>query len=160
MKKTWIASLIVPVTFFFMACGGSSDTADQTTAVGDTAKTATPAPTGDAKSGYGKYKNVELTTPLDQGMVATGQKVYDVKCFSCHKLTDEKLVGPGWKGVTSRHTPEWILNFATNTEEMLNKDPAAMSLLEICLVKMPNQNLADEEARGVLEFMRKNDGVK
>jgi hypothetical protein len=25
---------------------------------------------------------------------------------------------------------------------------------------MPNQNLSDEEARNVYEFMRKNDGVK
>jgi hypothetical protein len=25
---------------------------------------------------------------------------------------------------------------------------------------MPNQNLADEEARNLLEFMRKNDGLK
>jgi len=25
---------------------------------------------------------------------------------------------------------------------------------------MPNQNLSDEEAREILEYMRKNDGVK
>ncbi|MEO6406500.1 MAG: cytochrome c, partial [Ferruginibacter sp.] len=77
-----------------------------------------------------------------------------------HKLTDEKLVGPGWKGVTARHEPVWIMNFITNTDEMLNKDPKAQAQLEICLVRMPNQNLADEDARNLLEFMRKNDGVK
>ncbi|MCX6312984.1 MAG: cytochrome c [Bacteroidetes bacterium] len=158
MKKTSIAALTVLVTFFFIACGGSSSTADKP-ATGDTAATGT-APKSDDKAGVGKFKNVEIADQIDEGMVATGQKVFDVKCMACHKLTDEKLVGPGWKGVTSRRTPEWILNFATNTEEMLNKDATAMSLLEICLVKMPNQNLADEEARGVLEFMRKNDVAK
>jgi hypothetical protein len=70
------------------------------------------------------------------------------------------LVGPGWKGVTQRHKPEWILNFVTNTDDMLDKDPKAQAMLEICMVRMPNQNLTDDQAREVLEFMRKNDGVK
>jgi hypothetical protein len=43
---------------------------------------------------------------------------------------------------------------------MLNKDTSAQAMLEICMVKMPNQNLSDEDARKVLEFMRENDGVK
>lgn len=53
-----------------------------------------------------------------------------------------------------------IMNFITNTDEMLNKDPEAQAQLEICLVRMPNQSLSDDEARNLLEFMRKNDGVK
>ena len=75
-------------------------------------------------------------------------------------LTDEKLVGPGWKGVTGRHTAEWIMNFASNPDDMITKDPKAQAMLEICLVRMPNQNISDEDARNVYEFMRKNDGVK
>jgi cytochrome c551/c552 len=93
-------------------------------------------------------------------MADAGSKIFDVKCSSCHKLTDEKLVGPGWKGVTSRHKPEWILNFVTNTDEMIEKDPKAQAMLELCMVRMPNQNLSDDDARHVYEFMRKNDGVK
>jgi len=112
----------------------------------------------DPAKGIGKFQNVELTHPLDQKMVAAGQKVYDVKCGSCHKLTDEKVVGPGWKGVTDRRAPEWIMNFVTNVDEMLDKDAEAQAMLEVCMVRMPNQNLSDEEARNVLEFMRKNDG--
>lgn len=108
--------------------------------------------------GIGKFKNVELTHPLNEKMVNNGTNVYNVKCASCHKLTNEKLVGPGWKGVTDRRQPEWIMNFITNTEEMLHKDTAALNLLEVCLVQMPNQNLSDDDARAVLEFMRKNDG--
>jgi hypothetical protein len=43
---------------------------------------------------------------------------------------------------------------------MLSKDPKAQAMLEVCLVRMPNQNLTDEDARSILEFMRKNDGVQ
>jgi hypothetical protein len=43
---------------------------------------------------------------------------------------------------------------------MLETDPEAQRLLELCMVRMPNQNLSTEQARQVLEFMRSNDGEK
>lgn len=58
-------------------------------------------------------------------------------------------------GVTERHTAPWIMNFVTNTDAMLDKDPKAQAQLEICLVRMPNQNLADADARALYEFMRR-----
>lgn len=117
-------------------------------------------PSYDPNRGEGKFKDVEVSPTLDANMAENGNTVFGVKCSSCHKLTDEKLVGPGWKGVTSRHKAEWIMNFITNTDEMINKDPKAQAQLEICLVRMPNQNLSDDDARALYEFMRKNDGVK
>ena len=108
--------------------------------------------------GIGRFNNVILTHPLDQGMVTKGQSIFESKCIACHKLTDEKLVGPGWKGVTDRRTPEWVMNFTTNTQVMLDKDLVAQSEMATCVVRMPNQDLTDEQARQILEFMRKNDG--
>ncbi|HEY9364157.1 MAG TPA: cytochrome c [Chitinophagaceae bacterium] len=107
-----------------------------------------------------KAEDVQLTNPLNGQWVAEGKSIYEVKCQACHKLTDEKLVGPGWKGVTQKRKPEWILNMITNVDMMLEKDPEAQRLLEECLVRMPNQNLTLEEARKVLEFQRDNDGEK
>ncbi|HET6991465.1 MAG TPA: cytochrome c [Bacteroidia bacterium] len=166
MKNLILTTSAIVAIVFAVACGGGSGstTAPATQPSADTQSSAATTsnantPSNDPK-GEGKFTNVVLTHPLDQDMIATGQKVYDVKCSSCHKLTDEKLVGPGWKGVTQRHKPEWIMNFVTNTDEMLNKDAQAMSLLEVCLVKMPNQNLTDDEARAILEFQRNNDGDK
>lgn len=113
----------------------------------------------DAK-GIGKFTHVEIAATLDKAMAESGQKVYDLKCSACHRLTKEKLVGPGWSGVTSRRKAEWIMNFSTNTDEMIDKDPAAQAMLEECMVRMPNQSLSDDDARNIYEFMRKNDGVK
>ncbi|HEX7905153.1 MAG TPA: c-type cytochrome [Chitinophagaceae bacterium] len=107
-----------------------------------------------------KEGDVTLGTPLDQPMVTAGKNTYELKCQSCHRLTEEKLVGPGWKGVTQRRQPVWIMNMITNVDMMLETDPEAQKLLELCLVRMPNQNLSKDEARQVLEFMRNNDGVK
>ena len=108
--------------------------------------------------GIGRFKDVPLTHPVDVAMASKGQTLYSAKCAACHKLTDEKLVGPGWKGVTDRHSPEWIMNFITNTEVMLDKDLAAQAEVVTCLVRMPNQDLTDEQARQILEFQRQNDG--
>lgn len=107
-----------------------------------------------------KPGDVQLSTPLNQEWVNNGKGIYDLKCQSCHKLTDERLVGPGWKGITERREPHWIMNMITNVDMMLEKDPEAQKLLEQCLVRMPNQNISKEESRHILEFMRSNDGVK
>jgi cytochrome c2 len=161
MKK-----LIVIAVFaaFFFACSNSGgDTKKE-----EGANTEAAAKAGDeqqkterdAKRGIGKFTNVEINPALDAAKAEAGLAIYDMKCSSCHKLTDEKLVGPGWKDVTKRRTPEWIMNFSTNPDEMLNKDPEAQAMLEICMIRMPNQSLSDIDARNVFEYMRKNDGVK
>ena len=75
-------------------------------------------------------------------------------------MTEEKLVGPGWKGVTKKREPLWIMNMITNVEMMLETDAEAQKLLELCLVRMPNQNITKEESRKLIEFMRSNDGEK
>lgn len=107
-----------------------------------------------------EVKEIELTTPLNQEWVAKGKAIFDMKCMACHKLTEEKLVGPGWAGVTKRRTPLWIMNMIINVDMMLDKDPEAQKLLELCLVRMPNQNVTEEEGRHLIEFMRSNDGEK
>jgi cytochrome c551/c552 len=162
MKKLIVLSLAVAL---IASCGQNKSSDTSTSDAGSKAAT-TESGTTDANPSYdphrgeGKFTKVELGASLDAAKAEGGKKVYDVKCGACHKLTDEKLVGPGWTGVTSRHAPEWIMNFITNTDAMINKDPKAQAQLEICLVRMPNQNLTDEDARNLLEFMRKNDGVK
>jgi cytochrome c551/c552 len=153
MKLQLVFTAMFATTITVMMACNSNDKATT-----DNTATTTTSTEGSNPKGIGPVTKVELTHPLDEKMATTGKSVYEVKCASCHKVTDEKLVGPGWKGVTDRRTPEWIMNFAMNTEEMLEKDTAAQNMLEVCLVKMPNQNLAETDARAVLEFMRKNDG--
>lgn len=154
MKRLLLPLLVI---LLLSACGGSEK---KNTDSATTPAEETPTATAEDDRGIGPIKEVKLSTPLDQTMAGEGNKLYDLKCSSCHRLTNEKLVGPGWTGVTTRRKPEWIMNFATNPDEMLSKDPKAIAMLEECLVRMPNQNVTEKEARALLEFMRKNDGVK
>ncbi|MDW5289802.1 c-type cytochrome [Formosa sp. PL04] len=110
-----------------------------------------------ASKGIGYVKEVKLTDSLNDVFVEKGKFIFENKCSSCHKLTDQRLVGPGWTGITNSRRPEWIMNMITNTNEMLEKDEDAKNLLDDCLTRMPNQYVSTAEARTILEFMRKND---
>lgn len=163
MNQKYLLAAIVIGCLFIYSCGSSPQTPSTvtTTTSEDSSMVQSADKTApDNAKGHGKFTDVKLTHPLDPKMIAAGKITYDVKCAACHKLTDEKLVGPGWKGVTDRRTPEWIMNFITNTDEMIDKDPAAQAMLEKCMVRMPNQNLSDNETRELLEYMRDNDGKK
>lgn len=157
-------------TLALVSCGGDKKTdsipSANSTSTTTTTETAAPAASADANSydpkrGLGKWdaSNVDVSK-FDPAMAAEGKKIAEVKCTSCHKPTDEKLVGPGWKGITQRQTPHWIMNFITNPDPMINVDPELQKQLEICLVRMPNQGLSDTDARNVLEYMREIDGAK
>ncbi len=129
-------------------------------------KAAEGAPTpaeliADKPTTHGKLiTSVEVTNPLNPEWVAKGKATYEMKCLACHKLDDTRLVGPGWGGVTRKREPAWIMNMTTNVDIMLDTDEEAQKLLELCLVRMPNQNVSESEARELLEFMRSNDGEK
>ncbi len=158
-KKILLTSL---VTLALWSCGGGDkSTGDQSGAEEPKSMVAEPE-SYDPKRGEGKWtaENINLGAVLDAEMASEGEKISGVKCTSCHKMTEERLVGPGWKGVTTKRTPEWLMNFITNPDPMIDKDPEVQAMLELCLVRMPNQNLSDTEARNILEYMRKIDGVK
>ncbi len=144
------------LAFFLFACTSKQEA--ENAAKNSPSPSAAAAPQPEVHGSV--VEKVELTNPLNQQWVTAGQTIYDSKCLACHKLTDEKLVGPGWAGVTKRREPVWIINMISNTEMMLEKDPKAQELLEQCLVRMPNQNVSTEDSRKLLEFMRKNDGEK
>jgi mono/diheme cytochrome c family protein len=127
---------------------------------GDEAKTNAVAENSNPAKGIGQVTSVTLNTPLEQERIGRGKAIYEMKCQACHKLNDQRVVGPGWSGVTKKRAPEWIMNMVTNTDMMLDKDPEAQKLLELCLMRMPNQNVSIGDARDILEFMRQNDGEK
>lgn len=155
MKVQIIATLGL-AAFFFVSCN-SKEQAEK-----DASANPTPQEIlAKSPATHGKLsKPVELTNPLNQEWIKNGQGIYDMKCLACHKLDETRIVGPGWKGVTERREPVWIMNMIVNVDEMLDNDPDAQELLEQCLVRMPNQNLTEDDARHVLEFMRSNDGAE
>ena len=113
------------------------------------------APKDDGQ-GVGKFKDIALAA-LDTKLAEQGKAVFEAKCTACHKTTEQKVVGPGLKGVTTRRQAAWILNMITNPVEMTQKDPTAKDLLAEHLTQMTFQDVSDDQAKQILEYLRQND---
>ncbi len=156
--KTLLLALLVAGMSFLYACGPSNgDSATESTSATPPAATADidPAAKSDSK-GVGRFTDVKLAA-IDPAMAQKGMVVFNAKCGACHKMTDQKIVGPGLKDVTKRRTPEWIMNQITNPAEMEAKDPVGKALLEKHLTQMTFQNVTDDETRQILEYFRQID---
>lgn len=150
------SAMLLAGSLLFVACGGGQSSKDQKPLDVQELTKDQPEVHGDLIADA----DIQHSNPLNSAWVDAGKTIYELKCQACHKLTEEKLVGPGWKGVTQKRTPAWIMNMITNVDIMLEKDVEAQKLLEQCLVRMPNQNITKDEARQILEYMRHNDGEK
>lgn len=155
LKSIVTTALLISGAFFYIACGGGVDKDAKPVDIQELTKNQPETHGTEIKE-----SEITITNPLNSEWVTDGKAIYELKCLSCHRLTEEKLVGPGWKNVSKNRKPVWILNMITNVDMMLDTDAEAQKLLEQCLVRMPNQNIMLDGARKVLEFMRSNDGEK
>lgn len=148
--KTLSSLTMILVVLTITACGGGDKPSAPPGAAGQApaAEASDPVPSG-------LITAADITLgDIDNAMVEKGRGTYDVKCQACHSTGPNRVVGPGWKGITERRKPEWIMNMMLNIDVMLETDPEAQKGLEECLVRMPNQGLSKDEGREVLEFMR------
>ena len=104
--------------------------------------------------GIGPIKNADFGRSIDDDLANEGKAIFNQKCTACH-MAERKLIGPAMKGIYDRRSPEWVMNMLLNPTEMLKQDPIANALLkEYNNVMMLNQNLSQEEARSISEYLR------
>jgi len=105
------------------------------------------------ENGFGPVKKKLNLGPIDNTMAAEGEKLFESKCATCHKL-DERYTGPAQRNVLQRVTPEFFMNTVLNPDENLQKHPHSQKMLAEYLTKMTNQNVTIKDARALLEFFR------
>ena len=104
--------------------------------------------------GVGPISNLEFPDEINDEMAARGKAKFDAICVACHMI-DQRMIGPALKGVYERRSPEWVMNMILNPDGMLKEDPIAKALLkEYNNAIMLNQNLTEDEARDVAEYLR------
>jgi cytochrome c2 len=156
MRTKFFSLAIVATTLLISSCGNTEKKAENESS--EPPKSMTADVPKDDGQGVGKFKDITLAQ-LDEKIAAQGKIVFDSKCSACHNPTGVKKVGPGLKGVTERRKPAWILNQITNPAEMTQKDPTSKALLAQYLTQMTFQDVTDDQAKSILEFLRQNDGV-
>lgn len=165
MRKIKFLAMVMVSAMAMVSCGGGdkpAESGDATASTETSSTTEAAAPAEASKDGIGKFTsaNFDGKDAFDAALAAKGKEIIDVKCTSCHNMTEERKVGPGWKGVTDRRSAAWVLNFIMNPQPMIDSDPQAKALFEEFLTPMPNQNLTEDDAKAIYMYMRELDGKK
>ncbi len=105
-------------------------------------------------NGLGPIKEKLNIGPLDPQLAEKGAQIFETKCSACHKL-DERYVGPPLRDVTKRRTPEYVMNMILDPTAMVKYHPEVKKLLAQYFTPMTFQNVTTEDARAILEFLRR-----
>ncbi|MBI5815994.1 MAG: c-type cytochrome [Nitrospinae bacterium] len=88
------------------------------------------------------------------------------QCKNCHKLDEKAQVGPGLKGVTTRHADAWLTTWLGDPQKTWEGNDADVQKLKTwkpgrdkapkTAMKIPH--LDDAEIADLIAFLHKNDG--
>ncbi|MGB5668239.1 MAG: cytochrome c [Maribacter sp.] len=107
-----------------------------------------------SNKGVGPITSVDFGDTVNAELAAQGEKTYSTICIACH-MAEQRMIGPALKGVYERRSPEWVMNMILNPDRMIKEDPIAIALLkEYNNAIMLNQNLSEEDARAIAEYLR------
>lgn len=133
------------------ACGGSET---ESSASGN--RTTAPAAEFtdfELEHGIGPITSVIELGPIMQDRVERGRNIYEMKCEMCHTM-DTRMVGPALGDVMDRRSATFVMNMILNPNEMAQKHPEGKKLLQEYMTVMPYQNVAEDEARDIVEYLR------
>ncbi len=139
--KMFLLSMLM-IGFYLFYCGKKEESVS---------KKENTSPT--SSFGVGPIQTKIELKEIDPNLVKQGEKLFNEKCTACHKI-DERYVGPPLKGVTKKRSPEWIMNMILEPQKMTQEDPVAKELLAEYLAQMTNQNVNEQDARAILEYLR------
>ena len=145
---------IALLTIFQTGCGGDSEKSDTSSNQNQSLISNNSGLSDwELENGFGPVKKKLNLGPIDKQMAAEGEKIFESKCATCHKL-DERYTGPAQRNVLQRVTPEFFMNTVLNPDENLQKHPHSQKMLAEYMTKMTNQNVTIKDARALLEYFR------
>lgn len=85
-----------------------------------------------------------------------GEALFKANCTQCHSAGDNKVIGPGLKGVHERKEMEWLIKWTKNSQAVIKSgDEYAVKLFnDYKKVVMPAQNLKDEEIVAIFDYVK------
>lgn len=105
--------------------------------------------------GAGPVKKMTLPAEINTETAAQGEILYNNYCTACH--APGSPAGPELNGITTRRSPEWIMNMILVPEKMNSEDPIAKELSGRYPAPMVNMQLSHKQARMLLEYLKTMD---
>jgi cytochrome c551/c552 len=152
--------LLLTMGLLAAGCGGGSGS-NQTAESPPATSTPAPAPrdTTVALPTTSQYDDGPRAgaAPVKATMAAAGEKLFQSKgCVVCHGF-GKVVTCPDLVGVSTRRTALWMENQILHPEVMVKEDRISAELKTHHALPMTNQGLTPEEARSVIEFLKKKD---
>lgn len=164
MKSNKIIAFLFALPLVFTACNFENPAdvmANPEVRLGINQNVKLDEPPYDVDKGIGQYD--ASNTPggaLNATLLPKGQEIFEGTCAACHTLTHDQVVGPGLKDITKNRKLYWLMNYLTNPDPMIDKDPGLQATFKKLGMRMANPNLKEDEIKAVVEYLRKNDGAK
>lgn len=86
------------------------------------------------------------------------ETIFKSTCAACHKISNQRLVGPGLANIHERLSLEWFSAFVTSSQDVIKSgDAYAIALFEeYNSVIMPNQPLSKVNMKSLYEYIKKS----
>jgi cytochrome c2 len=142
-------------------CGGrpASEPPPETSAQPPAAATAPAASADTTPPPPSKYNSGPRAgaSPVDAALAAQGEKLFSSKgCTVCHTY-GKQVTCPDLQGVSMRRTAAWLEQQILHPEVMVKQDRIAWELRKGFPAPMTNMGVKPEEARALIEYMKKKD---
>ncbi|MBO9636733.1 MAG: c-type cytochrome [Siphonobacter aquaeclarae] len=93
---------------------------------------------------------------------AKGEKLFTQNCASCHNVGEQKLIGPGLKGVDTRHDEAWLIKWIKNPAGMVaSGDEAAVKLYDQFKPTMMTAfgSMSDDDIKSILAYIKEKNAA-
>lgn len=150
-KNLLLIVLAFTLSLFVASCGGNGDSSS-----GDTpaAQEEQELSAFELEHGIGPITaRLDISDDIDEDLRLRGQNIYEMKCEMCHNM-EGRMVGPELGNVMDRRSPEFVMNMILNPGEMANDHPVGQELLQEHMTVMPFQNVKEDDARAIVEYLR------
>lgn len=146
--------LIILFALLLSACGSGDGNGENANNQPSSKKSESGLTEFQMKHGIGPVTEpITLDEEINEKMAERGKEVFRTKCSACHKM-EERYVGPPLADVTEKRTPAYIVNMIMNPVEMTKKHPKARKMLQEYMNQMTYQNVKQEDARAIVEYLR------
>jgi mono/diheme cytochrome c family protein len=95
-------------------------------------------------------------TAAGGGDAVKGEALFKNNCAQCHAVSDERVVGPGLKGATSRKDMAWLIKWVRNSQAVIaSGDAYGVKIYnEYSKAQMTSfPNLSEDDIKGIFAFV-------
>jgi cytochrome c551/c552 len=85
-----------------------------------------------------------------------GERIFNATCAACHKISNQRLVGPGLANIHKKRSKEWFVKFVKSSQTLIKSgDVEAVKVFkEYNQLIMPDHVISNTELNSLFEYIK------